>query len=175
MPEPLLDIRSLSVSFATRDGSVSPVREVSASLQRGEILGVVGESGSGKSMLGNAIMRLLPAAAKTTGEVMFDGRDLLALTERDMRGLRGNDIAMIFQDSLSSLNPVLRVGEQMVEAIQVHRKLPTSDCMSLARDTLGKMGIPSPEERLQAYPFEFSGGMRQRVSIAIALHLTLRI
>jgi peptide/nickel transport system ATP-binding protein len=167
---PLLDVRGLKTAFPTRAGEVKAVDDVSFTLRSGQVLGLVGESGSGKSVTGFSIMGLLePPGRITGGEILFDGVDLAKLHNDDMRSLRGRRIAMIFQDPMMTLNPVLRIDTQMIEAIEAHRKLPKSQARACARDALAQVGIPSPEERLDAYPHQFSGGMRQRVAIAIAL------
>ncbi|MDQ2083119.1 ABC transporter ATP-binding protein [Xanthobacteraceae bacterium Astr-EGSB] len=170
MNAPLLDVRGLKTAFPTRAGEVKAVDDVSFTLQSGQVLGLVGESGSGKSVTGFSIMGLLePPGRITGGEILFDGVDLAKLHQEDMRSLRGRRIAMIFQDPMMTLNPVLRIDTQMIEAIEAHRKVPRGEARACARDALAQVGIPSPEERLDAYPHQFSGGMRQRVAIAIAL------
>ncbi len=172
-PEPLLDVRDLLVRFRTHDGTIHAVNGVSFELGRGERLGLVGESGCGKSVTNLAIIRLLPKPAGRIdgGQVLFDGQDLVALDESELRELRGRDIAMIFQDPMTSLNPVLTVQEQMVETIQAHRKIDKSAAIARAVELLGMVGIPQADERLKSYPHQFSGGMRQRVMIAMALAL----
>ena len=167
--DPLLKIRDLSVAFRTSLGAAEAVSGVDLDLADGEVLGLVGESGSGKSVAMKAIMGLLPPRAETTGAVHFRGRDLLQASEREMRRLRGGRIAMVFQDPMMTLNPVLRIGTQMTEALHAHERMSSAAARERARDALGLVGIPSPEERLDAYPHQFSGGMRQRVAIAIAL------
>jgi peptide/nickel transport system ATP-binding protein len=170
MAGPLLQVRELRTSFPTRDGEVKAVDGVSLSLMRGKILGLVGESGSGKSVLGYSILGLLEKPGRVVGgQIVFDGQELTGLGPEEMRKLRGKRIAMIFQDPMMTLNPVLRIDTQMVEAILAHENVPHAQALSRARDALGMVGIPSPEERLQAYPHQFSGGMRQRVAIAIAM------
>jgi len=167
---PLLQVENLTTSFETRQGAVTVVRDVSFIVNRGEILGVVGESGSGKSVTGYSIMGLIePPGRIDSGRILFDGQDLLSLTPRARRKLRGNRIAMIFQDPMATLNPVLRIDDQMIEAVKAHRRVSRGQARELACRTLEKMGIPSPQERLKAYPHQMSGGMRQRVAIAIAL------
>ncbi|MEN9499351.1 MAG: hypothetical protein RIS83_1170, partial [Pseudomonadota bacterium] len=143
---------------------------VSFSVGRGKVMGLVGESGSGKSVTGFSIIGLVdPPGRITGGSILFQGRDLAKLSEEEMRDLRGNRIAMIFQDPMMTLNPVLRIDTQMIETVQAHKKVSAEEARQRARDTLGMVGIPSPDERLKAYPHQFSGGMRQRVAIAIAL------
>ncbi|OKA19355.1 methionine ABC transporter ATP-binding protein [Pseudomonas versuta] len=165
-----LEVRGLSTSFHTRDGILPAVREVSLRLQPGRILGLVGESGSGKSVTGFSIMGLVDAPGRiSAGEILFQGRDLTRLSARELRHLQGNRIAMIFQDPMMTLNPVLRIDTQMIEAVQAHNPMNRRQARQHASDTLAAMGIASPEERLRAYPHQLSGGMRQRVAIAIAL------
>ncbi|WP_187395092.1 ABC transporter ATP-binding protein [Pigmentiphaga aceris] len=167
---PTLSVRNLRTVFDTRAGEVAAVNEVSFTLERGRVLGLVGESGSGKSVTGFSIMGLVDAPGRiASGEILFQGRDLAKLRREDMRQLRGNRIAMVFQDPMMTLNPVLRVDKQMIEAVQAHQRVSHAVARDLARDTLGLMGIASPEERLLAYPHQLSGGMRQRVAIAIAM------
>jgi peptide/nickel transport system ATP-binding protein len=143
---------------------------VSFSVGRGKVMGLVGESGSGKSVTGFSIIGLVdPPGRIAGGSILFQGRDLAKLSEEEMRDLRGNRIAMIFQDPMMTLNPVLRIDTQMIETVLAHKKVSTEEARQRARDTLGMVGIPSPDERLKSYPHQFSGGMRQRVAIAIAL------
>ena len=166
----VLEVEGLTVRFPTAGGEKPAVDAVSFTLQRGRTLGLVGESGSGKSMTGYAILRLVPPPGRiAAGRVRLNGQDLHALPERAMRQLRGNRIALIMQDPMACLNDVLRVGTQMVEAVQAHHAVRAAAARAMARDALGRMGIPHPEERLDAYPHEFSGGMRQRIAIATAL------
>jgi oligopeptide transport system ATP-binding protein len=169
----LLSIRDLVVKFRTHDGTVHAVNGVSFDLDEGETLGLVGESGCGKSVTNLAVMRLLPTPAGRIegGEVFFDGQDLLSLDESEMRDLRGKEIAMIFQDPMTSLNPVLTIEEQMVETIRAHRRITKSGARARTLELLGTVGIPEAETRLRNYPHQFSGGMRQRVMIAMALAL----
>jgi oligopeptide transport system ATP-binding protein len=169
----LLDVRDLVVRFRTRDGVVHAVNGVTFALDPGETLGLVGESGCGKSVTSLAIMRLLPKPAGHIegGSVTLEDEDLLPLSEEAMREIRGRDIAMVFQDPMSSLNPVLTIEEQMVETIQAHEKVSNADARRRAIELLGMVGIPQPENRLSAFPHQFSGGMRQRVMIAMALAL----
>ncbi|MFM7346870.1 MAG: ABC transporter ATP-binding protein [Tagaea sp.] len=165
-----LAVRNLQTHFHTKAGVVRAVDGVSFSVAEGKILGLVGESGSGKSVTGFSIMGLVdPPGQIVGGEVKFKGRNLVGLPEDEIRTLRGNRIAMIFQDPMMTLNPVLKVETQMIEAIQAHGNVDRQTAWTRARDALGQVGIPSPEERLASYPHQFSGGMRQRVAIAIAL------
>ena len=146
------------------------VEDVSFRVGRGRILGLVGESGSGKTMTGFSILGLIdPPGRIVTGSIKFQGRELVGLSDGELRKLRGNRIAMIFQDPMMTLNPVLRIDTQMIETMDAHTKVSRAEARTRARDALGMVGIPSPEERLSAYPHQFSGGMRQRVAIAIAL------
>jgi len=170
---PLLSVRDLVVRFRTHDGTVHAVNGVSFAVAEGETLGLVGESGCGKSVTNLAVMRLLPKPAGRIegGQIRFEGIDLLAIPESQMRELRGRDIAMIFQDPMTSLNPVLTIEEQMVETIQAHRPVGAREARERAIELLGMVGIPDPELRLKNFPHQFSGGMRQRVMIAIALAL----
>ncbi len=170
MPEPLLSIRDLAVEFATDDGIVHAVDGVSFTVERGRTLGIVGESGSGKSVTSLAIMGLLPkGGADVSGNVRFDGLELLGQPARVMGDLRGNRIAMIFQEPMTSLNPAFKIGDQIVEAIVRHRKLGKAQAKARAIDMLRRVRIPSPEARFDEYPHKLSGGMRQRVMIAMAL------
>ena len=170
MSDTVIEVRDLQTHFFTRAGVLPAVDGVSFAVRRGEVLGIVGESGSGKSVTGLSILGLVDAPGRIVGgEIMFGGRNIAGLPERELRAIRGRRIAMIFQDPMMTLNPVLKVSTQMIEAVQAHEKVSTAEARNRARDALGKVGIPSPEERLDAYPHEFSGGMRQRVAIAIAL------
>ncbi|MCL6469235.1 MAG: ABC transporter ATP-binding protein [Ralstonia sp.] len=165
-----LEVRNLRTHFFTREGVLPAVDDVSFSLARGRILGLVGESGSGKSVTGFSIMGLVdPPGRVVGGEILYQGRDLTKLAPRELRKLQGNRIAMVFQDPMMTLNPVLRIDAQMIEAVRAHSSMSHKQAWDHARDTLGLMGIPSPEERLRAYPHQLSGGMRQRVAIAIAM------
>ena len=167
---PTLEVRHLRTEFDTRAGVLKAVNDVSFTIGRGRILGLVGESGSGKSVTGFSIMGLVDAPGRVAGgEILFQGRDLTKMSPRELRTLQGNRIAMIFQDPMMTLNPVLRVDTQMIEAVQAHAKVSKQEARERSRETLGMMGIPSPEERLNAYPHQLSGGMRQRVAIAIAM------
>ena len=167
---PTLQVRDLQTCFHTRSGVMPVVNQVSFSLARGKVLGLVGESGSGKSVTGFSIMGLVdPPGRVEGGQVLFQGRDLLQLPEHERRALRGKRIAMIFQDPMATLNPVLRVELQMVEAVLAHTQVTRSQARQQASEALALMGISNPHERLKAYPHQLSGGMRQRVAIAIAL------
>jgi oligopeptide/dipeptide ABC transporter ATP-binding protein len=166
----LLEVRDLQTHFPTRAGMVRAVDGVSFYLDRGELLGLVGESGCGKSITALSVMRLIAPPGKTVaGEINFDGQNLLALSDTEMRAIRGNDIAMIFQDPMTSLNPVFTVGEQIAEALRLHRKLSRKDARQAAIDAMKEVAIPDPERRANDYPHQLSGGMRQRVMIAMAL------
>ena len=166
----LLEVRDLTVAFDTDDGQVKAVNSVSFDLRSGETLAVVGESGSGKSVTAMALMRLLPTYARITGSIMFQGRDLLALSDRDMRKLQGDAIAMVFQDPMTAMNPVFRVGDQLMEGIRIHnRKMSKSAARARAVELLDLVGIPEASSRVENYPHEFSGGMRQRAMIAMAI------
>ncbi|WP_030660683.1 ABC transporter ATP-binding protein [Streptomyces cellulosae] len=170
MPEPLLDVRDLRVSFRTRQGSVTAVDGLSFSVAPGEILGVVGESGSGKSVSMLAVLRLLTNPNVTvSGEVRFQGRDLLALPDKEMRAVRGREIAMVFQDPMTALTPVYTVGWQIAEQIRAHDRVSRREARARAVRLLSDVGIPDAASRVNAYPHEFSGGMRQRAVIAMAL------
>jgi peptide/nickel transport system ATP-binding protein len=168
--KPVLEVRDLRTHFFTRAGVVKAVDGVSFTVGAGRVLGLVGESGSGKSVTGFSVIGLVdPPGRVVGGEILYQGRNLARLGEEEMRGLRGNRIAMIFQDPMMTLNPVLRIDTQMIETVQAHERVSRAEAHARARDALGLVGIPSPEERLSAYPHQFSGGMRQRVAIAIAL------
>ena len=167
---PTIEVRNLCTHFFTRAGVVKAVDDVSFTVGRGKVLGLVGESGSGKTVTGFSIMGLVdPPGRIVSGSIWFQGRDLAHLSDEEMRQLRGNRIAMIFQDPMMTLNPVLRIDTQMIETVLAHEKVPEAEARARARDALGMVGIASPEERLKSYPHQFSGGMRQRVAIAIAL------
>ncbi len=172
MSELLLEVRDLSVRFSTGDGIARAVDGLSFTVERGESLGVVGESGSGKSVTFMAIMGLLNRAyTEIEGEVLFNGRDLLAMSERELRQVRGDGVGMVFQDPMTSLHPLYRVGAQITEAIRAHREVSKDEAWSEAVEILRLVGIPSPAERARSYPHELSGGMRQRVMIAMSLVL----
>jgi peptide/nickel transport system ATP-binding protein len=165
-----LQVQGLCTEFATRAGTVRAVDDVSFSVEPGQIMGLVGESGSGKSITGYSIMGLIDAPGRiTAGSIKLKGQELRGLSQEGMRAIRGNRIAMIFQDPMMTLNPVLRIDTQMIEAVQAHRDVSHKQARDLAREALGRVGIAAPDERLLAYPHQFSGGMRQRVAIAIAL------
>jgi peptide/nickel transport system ATP-binding protein len=170
MNAPVLQVENLRTQFFTRHGVVKAVDDVSLDVAPGKVLGLVGESGSGKSVTAYSIMGLVDAPGRIVGgRIMLHGRDLRTLAPGEMRKIRGRNIAMIFQDPLMTLNPVLRIDTQMIEAIRAHDDVDEDSARSRARDALGRVGVPSPDERLRAYPHQFSGGMRQRVAIAIAL------
>lgn len=170
MPE-LLKVEHLSVSFATEEGKMEAVRDVSFSLKSGEVLAIVGESGCGKSVTSQSIMRLYDEKEEVSysGTVRFEGENLMEIPYKEMDKIRGNRIAMIFQDALSSLNPVYTVGNQVVEAICIHQNVEKKEAWQKAVEMLMKVGISEPEKRMRQYPHELFGGMRQRVMIAIAL------
>ena len=169
MSQPILSVNGLRVSFPSEAGRVDAVRGISFDLYPGSTLGIVGESGSGKSVTSLAVLGLLADTAKVSGSVVFDGQELIGLTDKQMTPRRGRDIAMIFQDPLSSLTPVYTVGDQIVEALRLHTDLTKAQCWARAVDLLDMVGIPQPATRAKAFPHEFSGGMRQRVVIAIAI------
>jgi len=168
--QPLLSIENLKTVFSTTRGDIRAVDGVSLSLAAGETLGIVGESGCGKTMLALSIMRLIPTNGMIAeGRVLFDGKDLLSLPEEDMREKRGSDIAMIFQEPMTSLNPVLRIGDQIAEAIRLHQNVPAKEALARSVGLLDEVGIPQPQRRVKDYPHQLSGGMRQRVMIAMAM------
>ena len=168
--ERLLEIRDLEVRFALRTGPITAIDGIGFTLEKGERLGIVGESGAGKSVTGFSILNLVSKPGFIAGgEIRFRGKDLVTLSESEMQAIRGNRISMIFQDPMMTLNPVLTIGEQMVETLQAHQKLSREGARQRAVEKLKAVHIPSPETRLSQYPHEFSGGMRQRIVIAIAL------
>jgi len=168
--EPLLRVENLHVEFPTEDGVVKAVDGISYELGRGRTLGIVGESGSGKTVAALSVLGLTHAqGAKVEGRILFEGRDLLSLSEGELRGIRGNEIAMIFQDPSSALHPLYRVGAQIVEAVRAHQDVSKAKARERTIELLGLVGIPDPGRRVDDYPHEFSGGMRQRAMIAMAL------
>lgn len=170
MSEKMLEVKGMRTSFFTHVGEVKAIRGVDFYLDKGEAVGIVGESGSGKSVTSLSVMRLLQFPGKLTGgEVFFDGEDLTKKTDKEMQAIRGNEISMIFQDPMTSLNPVFTIGNQIMEAIIKHQKLSKEQARQKAIEMLKLVGIPSPEKRIDQYPHEFSGGMRQRAMIAMAL------
>jgi len=170
MTEPLLVVDHLSVGFHTKSGVVKAVTDISFEISPGEVLAVVGESGSGKSVTALALMQLHPSNTEITGTAMFRGRDLVSMGERDMRAIRGREIAMIFQDPMTAMNPVFTVGDQIIETIQVHNPgTPKDAAMARVVELLELVGVPEPKRRAKQYPHEYSGGMRQRAMIAMAI------
>ncbi|MEZ0536259.1 ABC transporter ATP-binding protein [Caldicellulosiruptoraceae bacterium PP1] len=166
----ILEVKDLKTSFFTHVGEVKAVDNVSFYIDEAEAVGIVGESGSGKSVTSMSLMRLIAPPGKiVNGQIIFEGEDLLTKTEKQMQQIRGNRISMIFQDPMTSLNPVFTIGNQLVEAIKTHNNVTTEEAKKRAIEMLKLVGIPSPERRLKQYPHEFSGGMRQRVMIAMAL------
>lgn len=167
----IIQVRNLSVEFRTDEGTVKAVKNISFDIPRGKTVGLVGESGSGKSVTSLAAMRLIPnpPGQITSGEILLDGKDLVKLSEAQMRDIRGNQISMIFQEPMTSLNPVFTVGDQISETIMLHQKLSKKDAMAKTLDLLKQVGIPNPTERIKSYPHEMSGGQRQRVMIAMAI------
>jgi oligopeptide transport system ATP-binding protein len=168
---PLLEVQNLETQFKTQDGVVKAVNNVSFHVDRGETLGIVGESGSGKSVTSLSIMRLIPTPPGKIagGKLLFDGENLLDMSDEEMRAIRGNRISMIFQDPMTSLNPVLTIGRQITESLELHMKMNNRESRNRAIELLSMVGIPSPAKRLDDYPHQFSGGMRQRVMIAMGL------
>ena len=171
MAAPLLQIHNLNVAFDTNRGLIRPVREVSLTIHPGQTVALVGESGCGKSVTSLSILRLIPSppGKVLSGQILLEGRDLLALPEKEMRKVRGRDIAMIFQEPMTSLNPVYTIGDQIVEAIVLHQHVNTKRAYEIAEQSLNDVGISDPHRRLHEYPHQMSGGMRQRVMIAMAL------
>ncbi|HEY6252989.1 MAG TPA: ABC transporter ATP-binding protein [Candidatus Angelobacter sp.] len=169
MTTPLLQVKNLNVTFPTQSGDVAAVRDISFEIPESGTLGLVGESGSGKSATALAVMRLLPPQAKVGGQLRFAGRDLLTLPEDAMRSIRGAGITMIFQEPMTALNPVMRVGDQVAEAIRAHHRLSKAEARQRTVEALREVAIPDPEQRARDYPHQLSGGQRQRVMIAMAL------
>ena len=172
MPEPLLKVENLKVSFKIKKQKTAAVEDVNFSLDEGKIIGIVGESGCGKSVTATSILRLMPPSLCEIDEnskILFQGKDLSKASNAEMRDVRGNKISMIFQEPMTSLNPVYTIGAQMVEMLQTHQKISKHDAMQKSIEMLEKVGIPSPEQRIKEYPHQLSGGMRQRVMIAMAL------
>lgn len=168
--ETLLRVKNLRTSFYGKNKKTEAVRGVDFQVQKGEILGIVGESGSGKSVLMKSVMKILPENARVdSGEVCFEGRDILGLTPGEMRKIKGREMAMIFQDPMTALNPLKKIGDHIIEVLIRHRGVNKKEGKKLAIETLREVGIPMPEKRINQYPHEFSGGMRQRVLIAMAL------
>jgi peptide/nickel transport system ATP-binding protein len=168
----LLSVRDLTVKFALRDGPITALNQISFDLAKGERLGIVGESGAGKSITGFSLMNLLSRPGYIdNGSILFQGDDIVTMSDAEMRHIRGDRMAMIFQDPMVTLNPVLTIGQQMIETLRAHRKLSKSEATQIAILKLRQVYIPSPEDRLNQYPHELSGGMRQRIVIAIALLL----
>ena len=171
MDDKILEVKNLHVSFDTYAGEVKAIRDLSFEVRRGETLAIVGESGSGKSVTVQTIMKLIPMPPGRikSGEIWFEGQDLVKVSDKVMRQLRGGKIGMIFQDPMTSLNPTIKIGKQIMEVIKLHKKVSNAEAKKLAIEMLDKVGIPKPKDRFKQYPHEFSGGMRQRVVIAIAL------
>src|SRR4051812_38389378 len=171
MAESIIQVRNLAVEFRTDEGTIFAVKKISFDVPRGKTVGLVGESGSGKSVTSLAIMRLIPnpPGKITSGEILLNGKDLLKLSESEMRQIRGNQISMIFQEPMTSLNPVFTCGDQISETLMLHQKMSKSAALAKSIDLLGQVGIPNPVERIKSYPHELSGGQRQRVMIAMAI------
>ncbi|MFM1547823.1 MAG: ABC transporter ATP-binding protein [Lentisphaeria bacterium] len=173
MSDALLEIRNLSVSFDTDEGRIRAVDDVSLEIRKGEVLGLVGESGCGKSVTAMSTLRLIPSPPGIieSGQILYNNVDMLQMPIKQLRQLRGNDISMIFQEPMTALSPLHRVGHQLVEALRVHRDLDKKEAWQIGTEWLDKVGIPDADERMYNYPFQFSGGMRQRAMIAMALML----
>ena len=171
MSENLIEVKKLVTQFSGKNGTVTAVDGVSFHIKKGETLGIVGESGCGKSVTSMSILRLIPPQSGkiASGEILFKGKDLTRLNQKEIRQIRGNEIAMIFQDSMTGLNPVMTIGKQLVETITAHSKMDKKQAWKRAEEMLMKVGIPSPAQRLKEYPHQLSGGMSQRVMIAMAL------
>ena len=166
---PLLEVEELTVTLPTNSGPTTIVDSVDYAVDEGEVFGVAGESGSGKTISVLALMQLLPAGAKTTGRARYDGNDILTLSPRALRRVRGTQLAMVFQDPMTSLHPMLSIGKQLTEHVRLHERLRRSGAEKRALELLDEVRIPDPARALQAFPHQFSGGMRQRIAIAIAL------
>ena len=172
MPEHILDVRNLTVRYKSKDATVHAVDDVSFTLERGKVLALIGESGAGKTTAGMSVLRLLPPEADVlSGQVIFDGRDLLSLPENELRALRGKRIAMIFQDPVAGLNPVISIGDQVAEMLTSHTKVGKKDAKRQALEILNNVGLSDPDRIARSYPFQLSGGMCQRVMIGIATAL----
>ena len=169
--EKVLDVKDLAISFKTFFGEVEAVRKISFDVGKKETVAIVGESGCGKSVTANSIMQLLPMppAFYKGGEILFNGKDIIKMTEKEMQKIRGNEIAMVFQDPMTSLNPTMRIGKQIVEGLVKHQHLSKEEAEKKAIEMLEMVSVPQPEKRMRQYPHEFSGGMRQRVMIALAM------
>ena len=169
--ENLLEVKNLRVSFKTFFGEVEAVRDISYNVKKGKTLAIVGESGCGKSVSANAIMQLLPnpPVLYKGGQINFKGENLLEKSEKEMVSIRGNEISMVFQDPMTSLNPTMKIGDQIVEGLKRHKKISNKEAKQIAIEMLKKVSVPQPEKRINQYPHVFSGGMRQRVMIAIAM------
>ena len=175
MSAPLLSIQGVSVTLPTPRGMLRAVDKVDLELAPGRTLGIVGESGCGKTMLSRAVLQLLPKRAQLEGRIVFEGKDLVRLEPEALRRLRGPELAVVFQDPMTSLNPVLTIGTQLTETLQAHLGMDTLRALRRAAELLAEVGIPAPEQRLRQYPHQLSGGMRQRVAIAIALSCEPRL
>lgn len=178
MAEKLLDVKNLRVSFKVGKKRLEAVNDVNFSLEKGQVIGIVGESGCGKSVTSASILRLMPpdvCEIHKDSEIWFEGKDLTKLSEKEMRRIRGQDISMIFQEPMSSLNPVCRIGKQMTEMLKAHKRISSKEAKAACVEMLRKVGIPSPEQRFDEYPHQLSGGMRQRVMIAMALLCSPRL
>ena len=175
--EKILEVKNLAVSFKTFFGEVEAVRNISFHVCKSETVAIVGESGCGKSVTANSIMQLLPMppAFFKGGEIIFNGENLLSKSDKEMDLIRGNDISMVFQDPMTSLNPTMKIGKQIVEGLIKHNKLPKKEADKKAIEMLNLVAVPQPEKRINQYPHEFSGGMRQRVMIALAMVSTPKL
>ncbi|MBS4173141.1 ABC transporter ATP-binding protein [Bacillus sp. FJAT-49736] len=170
MESPVLEIIGLNTSFVTDNGVIPVVNEMDFAVNKGEVVGIVGESGCGKSVTSLSIMGLIPTTnGKVKGKIVFNGEDIASASEKQMRNIRGNEIAMIFQEPMTSLNPVFTIGDQLIEAVKIHRDWPKKKCRDHAIDMLKKVGLPRAEQLMKEYPHQLSGGMRQRVMIAMAM------